>query len=152
MMTTGTETKIKEVSGKEFFEFFEQKRLKLFLAIFAGIVGVIGNYHSVRFQLINTRLDFTSPDLINLYAFGLTGLLDLMIILFHLMRIKLLVWASTISALLISVLANFAVLNTENNSHIELIVGLLMSSLPILILTYLVHLMIVQYDSELRNE
>jgi hypothetical protein len=144
------ESNIKLVSGQEFFEFFEQKRLKLILAFFAGIVGVLGNFHSVRFQLVNTRLDFQNPDLIDLYAFGLTGLLDIMIVLFHLMRIKILVIVSTFSAIFISLLANFTVLNTDNNSSLEIIVGLIMSALPIVILTYLTHLVINQFDLELK--
>lgn len=153
------------VSGQDFFEFFEKKRLKLALSWIAGLVGIMGNYSAVRFQITQTRFDMLGQqDMIDAYAFGLTALLDLMIVVFHLMRIKWLTFGSTISAVVISLYANISLMvqnqsiaslreQTKNDLQLDgsMIVGLVMSVLPIVILTHLMHLVVVQYDQQMRE-
>jgi hypothetical protein len=158
------ETEVKYVSGYEFFKFFQLKRLKLGLAWGSGIVGVIGNYYAVKYQLTQTRIDMMAdPETLELYAFGLTALLDLMIVVFHLMRINILTIGSTASAIIISIYANVnLIISQQSISQVKLessnnlqyggsiIISVIMSALPILILTYLMHLVMLQYDSELK--
>lgn len=158
------DSSVELVSGESFFKFFEKKRLKLILAWGSGFVGIVGNFYAVRYQITKTRFDMLgSDDVIDLYAFGLTALLDLMIVVFHLMRIPYLTWGSTISAVVISIYANMALmiesqsvsqLKSESASNLQfggsMIVGLIMSALPILILTYLMHLVMNQYDKEMK--
>ena len=152
------------VSGEEFFKFFERKRLKLFLAFASGLVGTLGNFYAVRHQIEKTRLDMSGSDLIDLYAFGLTALLEIAIVVFHLMRIKNLVIGSTISAITISVYANVSLLHdglavsqlqtmafARGHYAMSMVVGVLMAGLPILILTYLMHLVMSQYDKEIER-
>lgn len=137
------------VSGEEFFKFFEGKFIKFLIALFSGFVGVSGNFYAVRFLLETIRIDILtigSTEVLDYYSFGLTALLDLMIILFHLMRIKPLQLLSTISAVTISLYANYNLL--AKKSLFEISIGLLLSILPILILTYLIDLTIKQYDKE----
>jgi hypothetical protein len=137
------------VNGEDFFRFFEGKFIKFLIALFSGFVGVSGNFYAVRFLLETIRIDILtigSSEVLDFYAFGLTALLDLMIVLFHLMRIKPLQLLSTISAITISLYANYNLL--AKKSIFELSIGLLLSILPILILTYLMDLTIKQYDRE----
>ena len=152
------------VSGEEFFRFFERKSLKLSLAIAAGTVGVIGNYFAVRHQIERTRFDMAGSDMAELYAFGLTALLELAIVVFHLMRIKMLVRGTTAAAIIISIYANVALMidgagmathsrEMYSVAHFggSMVVSVLMAGLPIAILTYLMHLVMIQYDVELQN-
>lgn len=140
------------VSGAWFFELFALKRLKLILAIIAGIVGTIGNYYAVRFQLESTRFDMGHGEILDLYAFGLTAFLELMIIVFHLMRIHLLIVLSTTSALIISIYANLILLwETNGIGAYQMFLSLTLAILPIIILTYLMRLTVEQFDEELNE-
>ena len=153
------------VSGEKFLKFFNKKRLKLALAGIAGWVGVMGNYYAVKFQIEQTRFDMISnPDAAEMYAFGVTVLLDLMIVVFHLMRIPLLIWTTTISAIVISLYANINVLiqgqtakmvgsaaNQDLSFGGGFLVSVMMAALPIVTLTYLMHLVMDQFDEEMRR-
>lgn len=145
------------VSGEGFFQFFNKKRLKLAIAFIAGIVGVFGNFYAVRDTLSKIRFDMVGDEFArNFYAFGLTGLMDLMIVMFHLMRIPLLTWVTTIAAISVALYANLNMIisNQEVKDLSNMLtvssgtVSIMMSSLPIIILTYLTHLTISQYDYE----
>ena len=150
------------INGEDFFEFFNKKSLKLILAIISGIVGVISNYYAVRHQITQTRFDMLGyVNVADFYALGVTAFLDLAIILFHLMRIPLLTWISTSSAILISLYANMNLIIQGHSLKkitiagiIDLsyggfiIVSLTMAILPIIILTYLMNLVMIQYADE----
>jgi hypothetical protein len=153
------------VSGQRFFEFFERKRIKMFLAWTAGIIGTLGNFHAVRYWISQTRFDMAGmDDTIDFYAFGLTALLEMAIVFFHLTRIKPLTIFATVCAVSISAYANLNLmiqnqsvktLNVESSSNLQfggsIIVGIILAILPIVILTYMMHLVMHQYDSEMRR-
>jgi hypothetical protein len=153
------------VSGQRFFEFFERKRIKMFLAWTAGIIGTLGNFHAVRFWITQTRFDMVGmDDTIDIYAFGLTAMLEIAIVFFHLTRIKPLTIFATVCAVSISAYANLNLLiqnqsvktlNIESASNLQfggtIYVGIILAILPIVILTYMMHLVMSQYDSELRS-
>ena len=162
---SGETQEYERVSGEKFINFFNKKRLKLLLAGVAGLVGVMGNYYAVKFQIEQTRFDMLSnPDAAEMYAFGVTVLLDLMIVIFHLMRIPLLIWTTTVSAIVISLYANINVLiqgqtvkmvghaaNSDLSFGGGFLVSLMMAALPIVTLTYLMHIVMVQFDDEMRK-
>ena len=140
------------VSGEKFFNFFNRKSLKLALGIAAGIVGIMGNFYAVRHQVDIMRADITSESVKDIYAMGLTGLLDLMIVVFHLMNVRALTVMTTISAVMISIYANvhmFAEKTTGIMGDVmAFVIALIMAVLPIAVLTYLMHLTMEQYKNE----
>lgn len=152
------------VSGEEFFRFFSMKRLKLGVAFLSGAVGVLGNFYAVRHQITQTRFDMTgNQDMADLYAFGLTVLLDLMIVFFHLMRIPVLTIASTVVAVVVSLYANISLIvqghdiatikavgGADVSYSGSIVVGIMISTLPVFILTYLMHLVMAQFETEMR--
>jgi hypothetical protein len=153
------------VSGEEFFRFFERKRLKLFLAFASGLVGTLGNYHAVAYQLGKTRIDMEGSILVNLYAFGLTAMLEIAVVIFVLMNIRNLAIGSTVSAIMISLYANVSLLHdglavselhtmlfARAHYAMSMVIGILIAVLPILILNYLMHLVMAQYNLELERK
>ena len=154
------------VSGDDFFKFFSRKRLKLLLASISGLVGVLGNYYAIRHQISQTRFDMVASEFASdYYAFGLTVLLDLMIVIFHLMRINVLTYVTTASAVIISLYANISLIvqghsikqvGSQGMSDLQYglssIVSVTMAALPVVILTYLMHLVMEQYDAEVREK
>jgi len=158
----------KNVSSKdvslEFFDVFEKKFLKLGLAIFIAIISIVGNYYAIKQQIYNMRIDMLGNEImISIYAIGITFLLDSMIIVFHLMRMKALAMFSTFSALAISLYANIMLiiqtpygekttsiymilLNT--NSLLQLIVGFCMAVLPVATIVYLMNALSEQIENE----
>lgn len=153
------------ITENDFFEFFNRKSLKLILAIVSGIVGVISNYYAVRHQITQTRFDMLGyENIADFYALGVTAFLDMAIILFHLMKIPFLTWISTISAISISLYANMNLIvqgHTLKKITIAglvdlsyggfIIVSLTMAILPIIILSYLMHLVMLQHQEEISS-
>ena len=149
-----------------FFNIFEKKYLKLGLAFFSAIVSIIGNFYAIKQQIYHMRIDMLGNDLmISMYAIGITFLLDTMIIMFHLMRMKHLAMFSTFSALAISIYANIMLaIQTTNGDKITtihlifmdpsilmtVIVGFCMAVLPVITIVYLMNALIEQIDNE-RN-
>ena len=91
----------------------------------------------------------------------MTVFLDLAIVIFHLMRVPLLTWVSTISAIIISLYANMNLIVQGHSMRKITIAGfmdlsyggfilvsLTMAILPLVILTYLMHLVVKQYQDE----
>ena len=99
-------SQIIEKSSIDFFNSFESKELKFGLAIASATIGVISNYHAVKYQIEHSRFDMVGSQYSDLYAIGFTGFLDLMIILSYLMKDKKLINISVISALINSLYAN----------------------------------------------
>ena len=155
------------ISDKEedYFKFLEHKKFKVIIALISGLVGIISNYFAIKYQISQTRIDFINHGImIEVYALGVTLFLDLAVILFHLMRIPLLAWVSSASAILVSLYANMNILvqNKSLRSMIIsgsldlsygglLLVSLIMSILPIFILTYMMHL-VVKSDEKEKNK
>lgn len=140
------------VSEDQFFDFFASKKLKLMIAVLAGIIGVISNYYAVRSQILHMRGDMVGENLAGFYAIGITGLLDLAIVLFTLMNVSPLAWMSTAVAFIISFYANVTMmlqtaggsdfsqlklLFRDPNSVLQFFVAISMAMLPIVILKYL---------------
>jgi len=138
-------------SEKDFFDFFESKKLKLGLAATSATIGVISNYHAVKYQIEQSRFDMVGSKYSNIYAMGFTGFLDLMIILSYLMKDKKLINLSVGSSLIISVYANLMLhLQTaggssfkklfsdlfDPNTLFSFIVSITMAVLPILIVKH----------------
>jgi len=150
------------LQGEAFFEFFNRKSLKLILAFISGVVGVISNYYAIRHQISQTRFDLIGYETIaDYYALGVTVFLDLAIVVFHLMKVPLLTWVSTISAIIISLYANMNLIVQGHSIRKITIAGfmdlsyggfilvsLTMAILPIVILTYLMYLVVKQHDDE----
>lgn len=151
-------------SEDNFYNFFESKNLKLYVAIISATIGVISNYSAIKHQLSQTRFDMLYyPGLLDFYAIGITTLLDSAIILFSLMRISLLTWCSTIVALIISIYANIQLMfqvaggttfKTTNKLFVDpsftfmFIVGISLAILPIIILKNIMVLLLKQIDEE----
>lgn len=153
-----------EPSGNEFFKFFKRKTPKLILSGMAGMVGVLGNYYAIRYQLDLTRFDMTgSENAKEFYAIGLSFLLDFMIVIFHLMRIEMLMWITTAFTLIISLYANISmIVQGQNlNSTIKnmsdsstsggVLMAIMIALLPVITLVYLMTLTLKQYDMELAE-
>ena len=154
--------KIPSLKGEAFFEFFNRKSLKLILAFISGLVGVVSNYYAIRHQISQTRFDLIGyENVADYYALGVTVFLDLAIVIFHLMRVPLLTWVSTISAIIISLYANMNLIVQGHSMRKITIAGfmdlsyggfilvsLTMAILPLVILTYLMHLVVKQYQDE----
>lgn len=153
-----------EPSGNEFFKFFKRKTPKLILSGMAGMVGVLGNYYAIRYQLDLTRFDMTgSENAKEFYATGLSFLLDFMIVIFHLMRIEMLMWITTAFTLIISLYANISmIVQGQNlNSTIKnmsdsstsggVLMAIMIALLPVITLVYLMTLTLKQYDMELAE-
>lgn len=153
-----------EPSGNEFFKFFRRKTPKLILSGLAGMVGVLGNYYAIRYQLDLTRFDMAGSDTAKeFYAVGLSFLLDFMIVIFHLMRIEILMWTTTVFTLIISLYANISmIVQGQNlNSTIKnmsdsstgggILMAVMIALLPVITLVYLMTLTLKQYDMELAE-
>lgn len=153
-----------EPSGNEFFKFFKRKTPKLILSGMAGMVGVLGNYYAIRYQLDLTRFDMTgSENAKEFYAIGLSFLLDFMIVIFHLMRIEMLMWITTAFTLIISLYANISMIvqGQSLNSTIKnmsdsstsggVLMAIMIALLPVITLVYLMTLTLKQYDMELAE-
>lgn len=153
-----------EPSGNQFFKFFRRKTPKLILSAIAGFVGVLGNYYAIRYQLDLTRFDMVgSENAKELYAIGLSFLLDFMIVIFHLMRIELLMWITTTFTVIISLYANISmILQGQNlNSTMKnlsdsstggaILIAVMIAILPVITLVYLMTLTLQQYDQELAE-
>ena len=145
-----------------FFEFFLTKRLKLSLAIFFGTVGVISNYSALKFYLASTRMDFLGSDTtLTIYALGISLALDLSIVVFHLMRVYMLMWGSVLLAFVVSTTANTTTFLVcagsckfpldDYGTYLAFIQALMMSLLPIVIIVYLTELAVKQYDREIEE-
>jgi hypothetical protein len=147
-----------------FYNFFESKKLKLWIAIIISTIGIVSNYSAIKYQLSHTRFDLIYyPNLLDFYAIGITILLDSSIVLFSLMRINLLTWCSTIVALIISIYANIQLMfqvaggDTFKNTNklfddpsftLTFIVSMSFAILPIIILKQLMLLLLEQVDKE----
>jgi hypothetical protein len=152
-----------EVSSRDFFNSFESKQLKFGLAIASGTIGVISNYHAVKYQIEHSRFDMVGSDYSHVYAIGFTGFLDLMIILSYLMKDKKLINISVISSLIISIYANLMLhLQTAGGSTFKklflefldpnvlfsFIVSITMAILPILIVKHCMKALMIQLAEE----
>jgi hypothetical protein len=152
-----------EVSSRDFFNSFESKQLKFGLAIASGTIGVISNYHAVKYQIEHSRFDMVGSNYSDIYAIGFTGFLDLMIILSYLMKDKKLINISVISSLIISIYANLMLhLQTAGGSTFKklflefldpnvlfsFIVSITMAILPILIVKHCMKALIAQLTEE----
>ena len=148
---------------EDFFKFFETKKLKLGLALTSGTVGVLSNYHAVKYQIEQSRFDMIGSQYANYYAIGVTAFLDLMIIVFYLMRDKKLINISVFTSVLISVYANmmlhlqsagggslkvFVFSLLEPGFLIGVIVSLTMALFPILILKHCMEILVKQLEKE----
>lgn len=147
----------------DFFDSFESKKLKLGLAVSSATIGVISNYHAVKYQIEHSRFDMVGSNYSNFYAIGFTGFLDLMIILSYLMKDKKLINISVISSLIISIYANLMLhLQTAGGSSFKklflefldpnvlfsFIVSLTMAILPILIVKHCMKALMIQIKQE----
>lgn len=152
-----------ERTAIDFFNSFESKELKFGLAIASGTIGVISNYHAVKYQIEHSRFDMVGSQYSDLYAIGFTGFLDLMIILSFLMKDKKLINLSVISSLIISIYANLMLhLQTAGGSSFKklftdffdpnvlfsFIVSLTMAILPILIVKHCMKALMIQIEEE----
>lgn len=152
-----------EKTSMDFFNSFESKELKFGLALASGTIGVISNYHAVKYQIEHSRFDMVGSRYSDLYAIGFTGFLDLMIILSFLMKDKKLINLSVISSLIISIYANlmlhlqtaggssFKKLFTDffdPNTLFSFIVSLTMAILPILIVKHCMKALMIQISEE----
>lgn len=153
-----------EPSGNDFFKFFKRKTPKLILSAMAGMVGVWGNYYAIRYQLDLTRFDMVGSDLAKeFYAVGLSFLLDFMIVIFHLMRIEILMWITTSFTVVIALYANISMIVQGQNlsSTIKnmsdtstgggVMIAIMIALLPVITLVYLMTLTLKQYDMELAE-
>lgn len=153
-----------EPSGNDFFKFFKRKTPKLLLSAMAGMVGVLGNYYAIRYQLDLTRFDMVgSENAKEVYAIGLSFLLDFMIVIFHLMRIEILMWITTSFTVIISLYANISMIvqgqnlsstiknMNDSSSSGGIMMALMIALLPVIILVYLMTLTLKQYDMELAE-
>lgn len=153
-----------EPSGNDFFKFFKRKTPKLILSAMAGMVGVWGNYYAIRYQLDLTRFDMVGSDLAKeFYATGLSFLLDFMIVIFHLMRIEILMWITTSFTVVIALYANISMIVQGQNlsSTIKnmsdtstgggVMIAIMIALLPVITLVYLMTLTLKQYDMELAE-
>lgn len=158
-----TFSKNQKITEDQFFDFFKTKKIKLGLALTSGTVGVLSNYHAVRYQIEQSRFDMIGSKYANYYAIGVTAFLDLMIIVFYLMRDKKLINISVFTSILISVYANMMLHLTsagggsfktfifnllEPGFLIGVIVSLTMALFPILILKHCMEILIQQLDEE----
>ena len=150
----------------DFFNIFEKKYLKLGLAFFSAMVSIIGNFYAIKQQIYHMRIDMLGNDIvISLYAIGITFLLDTMIIMFHLMKMKHLAMFSTFSALAISIYANIMLaIQTTHGDKITtmhllfmdpsvlltVLVGFCMAVLPVITIVYLMNALMTQIENE-RN-
>ena len=150
----------------DFFNIFEKKYLKLGLAFFSAMVSIIGNFYAIKQQIYHMRIDMLGNDIvISLYAIGITFLLDTMIIMFHLMKMKHLAMFSTFSALAISIYANIMLaIQTTHGDKITtmhllfmdpsvlltVLVGFCMAVLPVITIVYLMNALMAQIENE-RN-
>jgi hypothetical protein len=140
------------ISEDDFFDFFASKKLKLTIAVLAGIIGVISNYYAVRAQILHMRMDMIGENMAGIYAIGITGFLDLAIVLFTLMNVTPLAWLSTCVAMIISFYANttlmlqtaggsdfsqIKILFRDPNTLLQFFVALSLALLPIVVLKYL---------------
>jgi hypothetical protein len=156
-------SQIIEVSSRDFFNSFESKQLKFGLAIASGTIGVISNYHAVKYQIEHSRFDMVGSNYSDIYAIGFTGFLDLMIILSYLMKDKKLINISVISSLIISIYANLMLhLQTAGGSTFKklfldfldpnvlfsFIVSITMAILPILIVKHCMKALMAQLAEE----
>ena len=148
----------------DFFNIFEKKYLKLSLAFFSAIVSIIGNFYAIKQQIYHMRIDMIGNDImISMYAIGITFLLDTMIIVFHLMKMKHLAMFSTFSALAISIYANIMLaIQTSNgdkmatiyllfmdpNILLTIVVGFCMAVLPVVTIVYLMNALMEQIENE----
>jgi len=152
-----------EVSSRDFFNSFESKQLKFGLAIASGTIGVISNYHAVKYQIEHSRFDMVGSNYSDIYAIGFTGFLDLMIILSYLMKDKKLINISVISSLIISIYANLMLhLQTAGGSTFKklflefldpnvlfsFIVSITMAILPILVVKHCMKALMAQLAEE----
>lgn len=151
------------ISEDEFFDFFLSKKVKLGVAVAAGLVGVISNYYAVKSVILHMRGDMIGESMGGLYALGITGFLDLAIVLFTLMNVPPLAWFSTTVAFLVSVYANLTMMLqsagggtfssfrnslSDPNTLLQFFVGLSMALLPIAVLKYLVNEAVAQRRRE----
>ncbi len=153
-----------EPSGNDFFKFFKRKTPKLILSAMAGMVGVWGNYYAIRYQLDLTRFDMVGSDLAKeFYATGLSFLLDFMIVIFHLMRIEILMWVTTSFTVVISLYANISMIvqgqnlqstiknMSDSSTSGGVLMAIMIALLPVITLVYLMTLTLKQYDMELAE-
>lgn len=153
-----------EPSGNQFFKFFKRKTPKLILSAMAGMVGVLGNYYAIRYQLDLTRFDMTgSENAKEIYAVGLSFLLDFMIVIFHLMRIEILMWITTSFTVVISLYANISMIvqgqnlsstiknMSDSSTSGGVLMAVMIALLPVITLVYLMTLTLKQYDEELAE-
>jgi hypothetical protein len=158
----------RDISNKDisidFFNIFDKKYLKLGLAFFSAMVSIIGNFYAIKQQIYHMRLDMLGNDfMISMYAIGITFMLDTMIIIFHLMKMKSLANFSTFSALSISIYANIMlaiqipggdkittmlmILN-DPSILITVVIGFCMAVLPVLTIVYLMSALTEQIENE----
>ena len=155
-----------KIRESEFFGFFESKKLKLGIAVTSGVVGTISNYHAVRHQISESRFDMIGSSYADIYAIGLTAFLDMMIIVFYLMRDRKLINISSFSTITISVYSNLMLsLHAAGGSNFKtlllsfldpglffkLFVSLTMATLPIIVLKHCMELLVKQLENEKTN-
>ena len=152
----------------DFFNIFDKKYFKLFLAMFSAIISIVGNYYAIKQQIYHMRMDMVGNEImISIYAIGITFLLDTMIIVFHLMNIKTLANFSTFSALAISIYANIMLaiqtpsgermgsilmLLLDPNSLMTLTVGFCIAVLPVITIVYLMNALMRQIEIEKQQK
>ena len=151
------------ISEDQFFDFFASKKLKLTIAVLAGIIGVISNYYAVRAQILHMRGDLIGENMAGVYAIGLTGFLDLAIVLFTLMNVTPLSWFSAVIAFIIALYANLTMMLQsaggssfsslmfmlkDPNTLLQFFVGICMAILPLVVLKYLVNEAVLQRRNE----
>lgn len=156
----GKEYKSREI---DFFETFRSKKLKLYLAFFMACLGAVSNYSAVKYQIMQSRFDMLGFKYLELYAFGVTICLDLSIIIFYLMSAKKLVRICSFSAISISLYANILLhLQTAGGTSVfkfifylfdpsvafNFFVSVIVATLPLLILTQLMALLMKEIEEE----
>lgn len=153
-----------KLNEKEFYKFFETKKLKLIVAIVSAFIGVLSNYSAIKYQLGQSRFDMVYlPVILDIYAIGVTLLLDVAIIVFSLMRLNVLTWLSAGVALIISIYANIQLMFqtaggtsfkssskmfSEPSFVLAFMVNMSLAILPIIILKYIMIELMSQLDNE----
>lgn len=98
----------KELNTNEqfFFDFFLKKRVKLLTALLFVTVGAVSNYYAVKQYTENNRLDMLGSSLLDYYNLGYSLLLHFSLVLFFLMRVRLLVFTATLTNVAVSLYVN----------------------------------------------
>jgi hypothetical protein len=152
-----------DLEESDIFENFKSKKLKLYLALFMACLGAISNFSAVKYQIMQSRFDMLGFKYLELYAFGVTICLDLSIIIFYLMRAKKLVRICSFSAISISLYANILLhLQTAGGTSFfrfffslfdpsiafNFFVSIIVATLPLIILTQVMDLLMKEIDGE----